>query len=61
MVLHRSEFEWFFAVHHFVSIVAFYACSVYTIDKKKVTKIYLILKYLDGWSFSIHSIMSIDK
>ncbi|RNA01917.1 transmembrane 56-B-like [Brachionus plicatilis] len=27
MLMHRSEFEWFFALHHFVSIVAFYACS----------------------------------
>ncbi|CAF0711144.1 unnamed protein product [Brachionus calyciflorus] len=27
MLMHRAEFEWFFAVHHFVSIVAFYCCS----------------------------------
>lgn len=27
MLMHRSEFEWFFVVHHIVSVVAFYCCS----------------------------------
>ena len=29
MVIYREEFEWYYAVHHFVSVVAFYACSTH--------------------------------
>ena len=27
MFVYRDEFEWFYGLHHFVSIIAFYACS----------------------------------
>lgn len=29
LAVYREEFEWYYVVHHFVSIVAFYACSTY--------------------------------
>ena len=28
MIIYSEEFEWYYAVHHFVSVIAFYACSV---------------------------------
>ena len=63
MILYPKEFEWYYILHHYVSVVAFYCCAVKKFFFNLFFKLLRFLKsiIIGTWRFSIYCSITLIK